>query len=169
MNRAFFAVVVLALSVNGCDAFEDPVEAAPCNDIPEGGCPAPADSDGGVIENCKADPTCSALYACQPTGGWSLLVECPARPREAGVADARADARRDASELRDVAFDVPQGASGGQGCVDLEAPDCPLSLGLACPADSCCCCQDLYVCEDGGWNLWGYCADGGAIVQSSEK
>src|SRR6202042_2481964 len=79
MNRAFFAVVVLALSANGCDAFEDPVEAAPCNDIPEGGCPAPADSDGGVIENCKADPTCSALYACQPTGGWSLLVECPAR------------------------------------------------------------------------------------------
>jgi hypothetical protein len=167
MRRAFIVLAVPVACFLACGAFEDSVDQQPCNEIPEGGCPAPADSDASVVENCKQDPTCSALYACQEGVGWSLLAECPAH--DAGKADA--DAHRDASPPRDVEIDVPDGAIWGLGCPDLDEcqGDCPLSLALACPAGQCCDCCNILVCEDGGWNIWGYCDDGGTLVKASAK
>jgi hypothetical protein len=166
MKRAAVACSVVFVSAVACGAFEDLPDQQICHDIPEGGCPAPLETDAGPTANC-ADPACSALYACVGDGGWSLIAKCPLR--EGGAVDAHSaeDARREGGQLRDVAFEVPPGASGGPGCTDLESPDCPLSLGLACPSDQCCCCQDLYVCLDGGWDIWGYCDDGGSIVPAS--
>jgi hypothetical protein len=69
------------------------------------------------------------------------------------------------ASVRDVSIDV-EGAFGGPGCVDLQAPDCPLGLAISCP-NGCCGCEDLFVCRNGGWNLWGQCVDGG-ITQSDQ-
>jgi hypothetical protein len=164
MKRALLAAVAALLGSGvACDAFSDLPDEQACHDIPKGGCPAPEESDGNPRANC-IDPTCAALYACDGDGHWSLVATCPAR--DAGTSDARpmADARPEAGERRDVAF-VPPGASGGPGCTELESPDCPLSIALDCRPTQCCSCQDLYVCADGGWDLWGECEDGGTIVK----
>lgn len=166
MRRVLLAVAIAVACVVACGAFEDLPDQQSCREIPEGGCPAPFETEGDPTGNC-ADPTCSALYACGgDDAGWTLIAKCP--PRDAAVDGSHLPEAEspDAHDLRDVAFDVPPGASGGPGCTDLEAPDCPLSLVLACPANQCCCCQDLYVCMDGGWNVWGECKDGGAVVPS---
>jgi hypothetical protein len=60
----------------------------------------------------------------------------------------------------DASIDAPPGAFGGPGCPSLQTPDCALGLALACDIH-CCGCEDLFVCEEGGWALWGYCGDAG--------
>ena len=146
------ALVVVALAAaQACDQSLPP--APVCHDIPSGGCPI------GLGDPCT-DPTCSAAYECMDNATWRLDHACPAST-DAGssvdAGDAASDAR-DAAAARDVAIDVP-GAYGGPGCVDLEMPDCPVGVAAACA--NCCGCEDLFVCQDGGWNAWGVCADGG--------
>lgn len=63
--------------------------------------------------------------------------------------------------VRDASIDV-EGAFGGPGCVDLQMPDCPLGVALTCPS-GCCGCEDLFVCKNGGWDLWGSCGVDGAV------
>jgi len=29
----------------------------------------------------------------------------------------------------------------------------------------CCGCVDLWVCDNGGWNIWAECVDGGIVLQ----
>jgi len=125
-------------------------EAKLCSDIPDGGCPL---SQGLACD----DPSCAAAYACT-ADGWVLDHTCP--PLEGGAPDT--SVAPDAPvEYRDVDVgDVP-GANGGPGCLPLESPDCTLDTALACAAGSCCGCEDLYVCLNGGWSIWGSCADGG--------
>jgi hypothetical protein len=95
-------------------------------------------------------------------GSWVFDHACPTRP------DAGHDAALDAMDgsvatLRDVEVDVP-GANGGPGCADLEPPDCPLALALACGSAGCCGCEELFVCKDGGWSSWGTCTGSGIIA-----
>ncbi len=143
------ALAALSLSTVACQLSS---EEEPCLNIPDGGCP-------GVDPTNCLDVTCAAIYTCQPNGTWVEAVVCPAR--EAGV-DATADVTPpvETGAPRDASIDVP-GAFGGPGCTDLEDPDCPLGMALAC-GPGCCGCSDLYVCQDGGWLLWGECLDGGA-------
>jgi hypothetical protein len=153
------ALTVLALGAvvgAACTAFEDESPVVACTDIPEGGCP-------GSTANCQ-DPTCSAIYSCQLDGGWTLSGMCPAR--DAGPDTGIHDARADVNLRRDVDFDVPPGASGGPGCPDLQLSDCTLTEALLCPANECCCCEALFVCDDGGWNAWGQCLDGGELMMT---
>ncbi len=145
-------VGVSGLLLAGC---EDVALPEPCANIPDGGCPR----KGSQV--CT-DPTCEAVYVCTADRTWQLDSVCAAR--EAGV--VAVDAGRDAavgdatvSRLRDGAIDVP-GASGGPGCSALEEPDCPLGAAQACPLSSCCGCDDLFVCANGGWSVWGKCANG---------
>lgn len=152
MMRALFAGSLGAILLFACSS--DDATATPCKDIPDGGCPL---SHGIACE----DPSCAAVYACI-NGSWSFDHACPAReggaPVDAGVSDA-ADA---SSSFRDVSIDAPPGAFGGPGCPDLQPPDCPLGVALECPQQSACCgCDDLYVCQNGGWVAWGRCVDGG--------
>jgi hypothetical protein len=136
-----------------------------CTDIPVGGCP------GLDAMNCE-DTTCAAIYSDNDSSCvWTLVQKCPnyKPPVDAGhdgdAADGSSDGSpRDAS-LRDAGFLLPQGANGGPGCPDLEAPDCPVELALQCAY--CCGCQDLYVCVDAGWNLWGECDEGGGVSEVS--
>jgi hypothetical protein len=153
VSFAAFAGVasVIAIAVAPLGACSDAPQPALCDDIPDGGCPL----SHGVA--C-IDPSCAAVYACN-AGVWSLDHVCPHQDA-AIVGDAAVDARP--SLVRDASFDVPPGASGGPGCADLQPPDCSLGFALACPADQCCDCEDLFVCADGGWGLWGSCdGDGG--------
>jgi hypothetical protein len=139
------ALAVVGLFI-ACDSGGVPVT---CYDIPDGGCPV----QGGV--ECE-DPTCAAAYNCEPDGGWSLAYACPAH--DGGVDDVGSEAT-----VSDAGYDIdaPPGAFGGPGCEDLEPPDCPLGLVLVC--NSCCGCEDLYVCDDGGWDPWGECTDAGPV------
>lgn len=148
-------VVPLVLSAWACG---DTLNAQPCRGIPEGGCPL---SHGLACD----DPTCVAAYACTPGGAWVFDHPCPGHGDaggDASTADVR-DARSEAYVPRDANIDVP-GANGGPGCPDLQPPDCPLGLALACGSASCCDCIDLFVCTNGGWNLWGTC-DNGALAE----
>ncbi len=117
-----------------------------CTDIPAGGCPR---SDDACV-----DPSCASVYVCA-SGAWRFDHACPAR--DASV-DARGPTPTDASAIRDVSIDVP-GASGGPGCDSLDLPDCSLAMAASCGPD-CCGCEDLFVCEGGGWSLWGACVNG---------
>jgi hypothetical protein len=148
MKRRSIALATGALAlalafVAACPAELPP--PTPCGVIPEGGCPR-----GGDV--C-ADPACASVYFCQSSGTWRLDRTCPAR--EGGVPEAApiVDASRDAS----IDVDVP-GAFGGPGCESLDTPDCALGVALAC-AD-CCGCEDVFVCENGGWTLYGACVNG---------
>lgn len=133
----------------------DPVpQAERCTNIPPGGCPK------SKASTCN-DPSCEAIYLCNPDNTWTLAFTCGARD---AAADAPA-ARDAAPAIRDADVDAPPGAYGGPGCAALEAPDCTLGTVLDCPANSCCGCEDLFVCEGGNWHWWGYC-QGGAILQS---
>jgi hypothetical protein len=136
-----------------------------CTDIPEHGCP------GTDSTNCE-DTTCAAIYSNDSSCVWTFVVKCPNfRPHvDAGPDAADADASRDGeardARVRDAGFVLPQGASG-EGCSpELESPDCPVELALQCAY--CCGCQDLYVCVDAGWNLWGECDDGGGIREVTQ-
>ncbi len=138
--------------VAGCD--DGPVPE-PCSDIPAGGCPL---SRGLACE----DPACEAVYLCRPNNVWELHEHCP--PREAG---ARGDASLDAGDPAtgfDASVDAPPGAFGGPNCRSLQVPECPLGVALACGA-GCCGCEDLFVCEDDGWTIWGSCGEGGLVPE----
>jgi hypothetical protein len=122
-----------------------------CSDIPKGGCPL---SRGVACE----DPACEATYACRENNVWELAERCP--PREAGgPTDAFVPLAPDAP--LDASIDAPPGAYGGPGCPSLVAPDCALGVALACGGAGCCGCEDLFVCENGGWDLWGVCGPSG--------
>lgn len=139
IRRALFGFVLAGCSTSG--------DAKLCTNIPDGGCPL---AHGTACE----DPACAAAYACTPDG-WLLDHTCPVR--EAGP-DTSAPIP-DGGPMRDVDIDV-QGANGGPGCASLVPPDCTLATGASCPV-GCCGCEDLFVCQNAGWNLWGYCSDGG--------
>lgn len=153
MMRASLIVTVAALLVAACSS--DDASSAPCSDIPDGGCPL----SHGVA--C-GDPTCANVYACV-NGAWVFDHACA--PHDAGAtADGGSSADGDAASgnVADAAFDAPPGAFGGPGCPDLQSPDCSLGTALACPRQSDCCgCEDLFVCQNGGWVAWGRCVDGG--------
>lgn len=130
----------------------DAARAQRCSDIPPGGCPL---SHGVACE----DPACEATYACRPGNVWELAEHCP--PREPTVRDGGGleDAGAEAGPL-DASVDAPPGAYGGPGCPSLIAPECALGVALACGSD-CCGCEDLFVCRQGGWDLWGSCGPDG--------
>lgn len=135
--------------VLACDSGPAPVT---CYGIPDGGCP----NEG--TDTC-IDPTCAAVYDCLADGGWGLDYTCPVR--EGGAMDAPVTDSMPSDAGYDV--DAPPGAFGGPGCVDLQTPDCPLGTVLVC-GGGCCGCQDLYVCDDGGWDIWGQCTDAGPVM-----
>jgi hypothetical protein len=146
---AFVVATGVVLLFAACD---DAAVPEPCSSIPAGGCPL---SRGVACE----DPTCEAVYYCRPNNVWELKELCPVR--EAGAAnDASVEAEAAAPPSFDASIDAPPGAFGGPGCDSLQSPDCALGLALSCGA-GCCGCEDLYICEEGGWTLWGTCADGG--------
>jgi hypothetical protein len=163
------ATIGTALAISCSDAAIVPY----CTGIPAHGCPYgdPQMVDGG--SNCS-DTTCEALYAPDSNCDWTLVKKCAGYVAavDGGVRDA-ADAG-DASSvfrpdgpIRDAGFDVPPGAwGGGDACTELESPDCPLGEALAC-GTTCCGCETLYVCGDGGWNVWGECDEAGAPVPAS--
>jgi hypothetical protein len=145
---AFTAAVAVALA-GGC---EDGSPPPPCVNVPPGGCP-----DNGA-DACK-DPSCAAVYACD-NAQWVLTRTCSRRPSDGGQDAVAPDASTDASTDA-PALDAP---GGGPGCVDLQLPDCSVATAQACSSGADCCgCRDLYVCESGGWTLWGSCVDGGVV------
>lgn len=148
----FLAALTIALA----SACESTPAVPTCSEIPEGGCPDDYDAD-----YCT-DPTCVGVYSCT-TSGWILQETCPPHPMEAGP-DVEDASEAEASTI-DVNIDAPPGSYGGAGCMDLETPDCSVGEGLACEnMPGCCGCQDLYVCVNGGWNLWGECTDAGVVA-----
>ncbi|HEX7665447.1 MAG TPA: hypothetical protein VF407_13070 [Polyangiaceae bacterium] len=124
----------------------------PCRNIPDGGCPA--------FDDACEDPSCTATYSCQPDDTWHLEQTCPAHDAGASNGDAGSDAATATGDAGAL-LDVP-GATGGPGCGDLETPDCSLGVAAAC-GNGCCDCQDLFVCRDGGWDIWGSCGDAGIV------
>lgn len=139
-------VSLLVAAVASCR--EDPAAVETCTNIPAGGCPL----SHGIA--C-ADPICDAVYACRAGNVWELDRSCP--PHEAGAPrEASADARPEASRPFDASADAPPGANGGPGCGPLQPPDCALGFALACPS-GCCDCEDLFVCDNGGWSYWATC------------
>lgn len=140
MKRLLLFLILLG----HCDA----AAGRPCTNIPEGGCPL------AFGQSCN-DPACSAVYACLPGNQWELRGACA--PHEAGAMDAGTEAA-----LKDSNIDAPPGAFGGPGCADLQMPDCPLGVAILCTS-GCCGCEDLFVCQDGGWDLWGACGPDGAL------
>jgi len=154
LSRFWVAVVVASagsLAVAATPSCAEEATAQACTNVPAGGCPL----SRGV--SCE-DPTCAAVYACRDGNVWELDRTCPPReagaPVDAGEASDAADAAP--NPPRDASTDAPPGAYGGPGCDVLQLPDCSLGLALACPS-GCCGCEDLFVCESGGWSYWSTC------------
>lgn len=146
-----FAIAAGVAALAAMPSCQDAQTVEPCADIPAGGCPL----SKGVA--CQ-DPNCLAVYACRPNKVWELDHTCPGN--EGGVTrDGSIDV--DAGEggrSFDANIDAPPGATGGPGCGLLQAPDCALGLALACPK-GCCGCEDLFVCENGGWSYYATCSE----------
>lgn len=141
-------LVAATLLAFACD--DPPVQHA-CTGVPEHGCPL---AHGVACE----DPACKAIYACRQGNVWELVQQCPNYDAQAEVPF---DAGPQNTNVVDASIDAPPGAYGGPGCEILEEPDCELGLALAC-TNGCCGCEDLFVCRDGAWDLWGSCdVDGG--------
>lgn len=153
MRKHFVAVALVGVGVMALWACTDQGIIPSCYGIPDGGCPV----QGGV--ECM-DPTCAAAYTCGVDGGWVFSHVCP--PLDASVQDTSIDVPTPNDAGYDI--DAPPGAFGGPGCNALEPPDCPLGQALLC-TNGCCGCSDLYVCDDGGWNPWGACADDAGITK----
>jgi hypothetical protein len=153
MRRLLRLSLLLAFAApSAMSCADEPAPEPPCADIPRGGCPL------GRGASCD-DPTCLAVYACRAGNVWELDHACPLRDAadaRADAGDASADAPLEATPTLDAGPDAPAGASGGPGCGALQAPDCSLGFALACPA-GCCGCEDLFVCEGGGWTYWSTC------------
>lgn len=143
------ATALVLTAVAACQ--DDPATPEACTNIPPGGCPL---SHGIACE----DPSCDAVYACRAGNVWELNRTCPPHdagpPREASAADAAPEA--EAPRPFDASVDAPPGASGGPGCGPLQTPDCSLGFALSCPS-GCCDCEDLFVCQNGGWSYWATC------------
>jgi hypothetical protein len=159
LSLAFASAVLVACTTTDHDAVR-------CGNIPANGCPL-----DGPNEVCT-DPSCAAAYACNPDGSWTVDHTCPNFQPDAG-SEAGQEAGQDSGPEPTVCIDagLPPGASpiGGNDCVDLQAPDCPLSEVLVCGssgADLCAAtgCQQLFVCEASGWHIWGNCEDGGVSL-----
>jgi hypothetical protein len=147
--RASIGVAAAIGLLVGLARCNDPVGHR-CTNIPPGGCPGQGSAD------C-VDPSCAAVYTCEPDGTWLFDQPCPAQDGGPEAAAPPADA-----SAPDTSYiDAPPGAFGGPGCSDLQTPDCSLGVALTCAASSCCDCQDLFVCQAGSWVLWGQCVDGG--------
>lgn len=147
-----FCLSVFLWGLFSIAACEDGTPSVPCVNVPPSGCPQYAG-----VDVCQ-DPSCDAVYACE-AGRWKLDHRCPARTADGGDATAP---KRDAGGSFDASdIDAPPGAFGGPGCVDLQLPDCSLGAALTCGSSDCCGCMDLFVCDSGGWQPWGQCADGG--------
>ena len=149
------SLAVAFVTAAGCSQ-GDPI-ATPCRDIPANGCPL-NDND----TDC-ADPCCAAMYACVG-GEFTLDHACPGFTG----CDAGTPPPDDASDSCDVTgFDAPSGASGGEGCVELIPPDCPLSEALVCSSNPCLACDSFFACVEGAWIFWGGCsADGGVTLKN---
>lgn len=162
--RASAVLVLVLAALLVAPACEDVVTPQKCTNIPPGGCPLVDDpndptANGGTGVAC-ADPTCAAVYACRPGNTWELQGVCPAH--EAGAPlDAGTEPVEASAPVFDASIDAPPGAYGGPGCTSLQLPDCPLGVVLGC--GGCCGCEDLYVCQDNGWTLWGSCGDAGIV------
>jgi hypothetical protein len=154
---AFFAFVLVAAC--GKDN-----EAVVCDGLAAPKCP----DQGGL--GCD-DPSCETTYQCNAGGVWSFVRTCPSYvpPPDAGPDAAGAS---DGGPGRDAAFPfpIPPGAYGGQGCIDLQPPDCAVGTVVACAdsVDPCCGCDTLFTCVDGEWIAWGECEADGGIVESGE-
>lgn len=133
-------------------ACDDPPVDHPCTDIPPNGCPIAR----GV--SC-ADRRCERIYACRRGNIWEPLETCPNFSLDAGAPATMGDADTDGGVAPDAAPNAPPGAYGGPGCGTLQEPDCSVGLALACPS-GCCNCEDLFVCRDSAWDLWGACVNG---------
>lgn len=148
------ASVLLAAGIAGgvfVACRDDSPTAQPCRNIPAGGCP----KSRGLA--CL-DPECKAVYLCREDQTWELERTCPERQDIPDTAPPPTP--QDATSPVDAGFVVPPGANGGPGCLTLQAPDCALGTALAC-SRGCCGCEDLFVCENGGWSTWGICGDAG--------
>jgi hypothetical protein len=147
--KALVSALSMVALLGGCKLSP---EASPCNEIPDGGCP-------GIDNTNCVDPSCAAIYTCNPNETWSRAAVCP--PQDAGADAPRPMVLDAAPKPRDAALDVP--GALGVGCADLEQPDCPVEEAVICATD-CCGCQYLYVCLDAGWYPWGSCIDGGVVA-----
>jgi hypothetical protein len=155
MKLRFLVPVLVAAgaSVVAESACDNPPIPVVCQDLAAPACPTDLDAD------VCSDVECASVYACD-NGTWTFVQTCPNYSADAGVHPF--EAGPEASGEVDAPFDAPPGAFGGPGCTDLEEPDCPLGTALACQHSfDCCECIDLFVCDDGGWELWGECGDGG--------
>ena len=135
------------LAIVSCE--DNYVVPQPCSNIPDGGCPL---SHGVACE----DPACEAIYACRENNVWEFRANCPGRDA-GGPTDAFVP---ETGTSIDANIDAPPGSFGGPGCEELIEPDCALGIALAC-GTHCCGCEDLFVCANGGWELWGSCGDAG--------
>jgi hypothetical protein len=149
MTKAIFAL--MCLLVGGVPlACQEALVAERCTGIPPGGCPR-------TSANVCSDPSCEAVYVCSVERTWALEYRCP--PHDGGVREASVVFDAPAPR-RDAAIDAPPGAYGGPGCTSLQQPDCALGVVLECTPGNCCGCEDLFVCEQGGWRWWGVCENG---------
>jgi hypothetical protein len=147
---ALRATTLLAAMLLACS---DPPPPRACGNLRPPACPS--DSDADVC----ADRTCASVYECDD-GNWVFVQNCPGTSPEAGAHPTDAS-REDAPRAPDSEADAPPGAYGGPGCTALQLPDCSLGTALGCAnTPDCCGCQDLYVCANGAWNLWGACTGG---------
>jgi hypothetical protein len=146
--------VALVLVAFACD---DEAVPQPCTGVPEHGCPL---AHGVACE----DPRCQAIYACREGNRWEFVQNCPNYDAQA---ELPYDAGTPSTTIVDASIDAPPGAYGGPGCEVLQDPDCPVGLALAC-TNGCCGCEDLFVCTDGEWDLWGECDDGGVRYAPEE-
>jgi len=157
MRGLFVGIGVVGLLGGSALAFvacrDDSPTVQPCRNVPAGGCPR---SRGLAC----TDPACEAVYLCNEDGTWTLERECPKRTPLPEAAPPPPEA--DAAVLRDAGFELPPGAYGGPGCPTLQSPDCALGTSVAC-SNGCCGCEDLFVCQNGGWEPWGFCGDAGPV------
>ncbi len=165
-SRALVAVAFVAgLLVAACGKDNEAVACA--------GLDAPKCPDQGGL-GCE-DSSCESTYDCNAGGVWSFVQTCPnyVPPADAGPdAAGEAGGAGDGGPGKDAAFPfpIPPGAYGGQGCIDLQPPDCAVGTVVACAdaTDPCCGCDTLFTCVDGEWNAWGECGVDGGIVRSGE-
>jgi hypothetical protein len=169
----FFVPAWAVFSALACDGEAFP-SAYPCGAIPAGGCPATRAESANAV--CK-DAVCRSVYVCS-NRQWSLAVTCPqvdaskspdAMSPDAMSPDMSPDGATDSGVgLRDATvFDAGPPESGN--CVDLQSPDCSLSLALSCMgSNSCCGCEDIFRCETGNWKPWGLC-ENGMLTPASQR
>jgi hypothetical protein len=125
-----------------------------CEGLPAGGCPV----EGGGSCN---DTSCTAIYECNADSVWQHVKTCPPRPDAGGAGGGSPDA----GPCTPAVVEVDAGPLG-QGCPDLEAPDCPIDA-VSCQETACVTsgCDTFYVCsETGVWVVAANCDDSGDYV-----